>query len=187
MVEELVLPDHGPGCLTSVMPYLVGMGQRPEVLGAAGGSATQRVLLVLDGLGWDQLQERSAVAPTLAAMAGGPITTVAPSTTATALTSLTTGLEPGEHGVVGYRMVIDGEVMNTLRWGSAAWPDSRSVAPPDEVQPFEPFLGRSVAMVNKAEFATSGFSGRSPAGWSAHRLSDRGHADPRGRPPRSQW
>ena len=33
--------------------------------------------------------------PTLASMAGGPITTVAPTTTATALTSITTGLTPG--------------------------------------------------------------------------------------------
>ena len=34
-------------------------------------------------------------------MTGGPITSVVPSTTATALTSITTGLSPGEHGVVG--------------------------------------------------------------------------------------
>ena len=44
------------------------------------------MLLVLDGLGWEQLQERRHLAPTLASMVGGPITTVAPSTTATALT-----------------------------------------------------------------------------------------------------
>ncbi len=156
---ELVLPAYGKGCLTGLMPYLVGVGNRPATLPADGGTAKQRVLLVLDGLGWDQLVERAAITPTLQACDGGPITTVAPSTTATALTSLTTGLEPGEHGVVGYRMVVEGEVMNTLRWGSAAWPDARKIAPPDHVQPFEPFLGHDVAMVNKAEFRTSGFSG----------------------------
>ncbi|MEZ5379033.1 MAG: alkaline phosphatase family protein [Acidimicrobiales bacterium] len=141
------------------MPYLVGVGQRPDALPLDGASARQRVLLVLDGLGWEQLVERAELTPTLQACGGGPITTVAPSTTATALTSLTTGLEPAEHGVVGYRMVVDGEVMNTLRWGSAAWPDARKVAPPEHVQPFDPFLGRDVAMVNKAEFRSSGFSG----------------------------
>ena len=51
-----------------------------------------------------------------AAMDGGPITTVAPTTTATALTSITTGLTPGEHGLIGYRMVLGGEVLNVLRW-----------------------------------------------------------------------
>ena len=49
-------------------------------------------------------------------MVGGPITSVAPSTTATALTSIATGLTPGEHGVVGYRVAVDHEVLNILRW-----------------------------------------------------------------------
>ncbi len=158
-MHELVLPAYGKDCLTGLMPYLVGIGQRPAALDSGGQSAKQRVLLVLDGLGWDQLVERAAITPTLSAFGGGPITTVAPSTTATALTSLTTGLEPGEHGLVGYRMVIEGEVMNSLRWGSEAWPDARKIAPPEQIQPFEPFLGHDVAMVNKAEFRTSGFSG----------------------------
>ncbi len=159
LVPELVVPDYGDRCLTGVMPYLVGMAPRPAALGDDGRDAATRVLLVLDGLGWEQLQDRRHLAPVLASWQGGPITTVAPSTTATALTSLTTGLEPGEHGLVGYRMVVDGEVLNSLRWGSAAWPDSRAVAPPDHVQPFDPFMGQSVAMVNKAEFRGTGFSG----------------------------
>ena len=57
--------------------------------------------------------------PTLAAFEGGPITTVAPSTTATALTSITTGLTPGEHGLVGYRIDVGGEVLNVLRWATS--------------------------------------------------------------------
>lgn len=155
---ELVLPAYGRGCVTGLMPYLTGVGDRPEVLGANNASASQRVLFVLDGLGWDQLQERTHLAPNLIAMHGGPITTIAPSTTATALTSITTGLEPAEHGVVGYRMVLDGEILNSLRWGSAENPDARSVFPASDVQPYEPFLGHAVAMVNKAEFRSSGFS-----------------------------
>ena len=94
---------------------------------------------------------------------GGAIAAVGPSTPATALTSLTTGLEPAEHGVVGYRMVVDGEVLNTLRWGTKDVPDPRRVMPPEVVQPYAPFLGQSIGnqtigMVNKAEFKTSGFS-----------------------------
>ncbi len=122
------------------------------------GTTKQRVLLVLDGLGWDQLQDRQALVPTLHSMEGGPITTVAPSTTATALTSITTSLTPGEHGIVGYRMVIDGEVLNTLRWGSQETPDARRQIPPDVLQPYDPFQGHEVPLVNRADFRRSGFS-----------------------------
>ncbi len=140
------------------MPYLLpgrrGNGPLPVEI----GTAKQKVLLVLDGLGWDQLQDRQTITPTLHAMSGGPITTVAPSTTATALTSITTSLTPGEHGVVGYRMVVDGEVLNTLRWGSAETPDARRQIPPDVVQPYDPFQGFDVPLVSRADFRRSGFS-----------------------------
>ena len=69
-----------------------------------GRAAPQVVVLVLDGVGWHQLQRRRHLTPTLAGMQGGPIRTVLPTTTATALTSITTGTPPGEHGVVGYRI-----------------------------------------------------------------------------------
>src|SRR5689334_24001224 len=77
--------------------------------------ADQVLFLVLDGLGWDQPQERRAVAPTLAGLQGDAILTVAPSTTGTAMTSITAGLTPGEHGVIGYRVAVDGRVLNVLR------------------------------------------------------------------------
>ena len=70
------------------------------------------VLLVFDGLGWNALQEHKDRLPTIAGMTGGAITTVVPSTTATALTSICTGLTPAQHGVLGYRMVVSGEVLN---------------------------------------------------------------------------
>ena len=67
-------------------------------------------------------------------MEGGPIHSVLPTTTATALTSLRTGLAPGEHGVIGYRMHVHGEVLNVLRWTTAAG-DARQTIPPQKVQP----------------------------------------------------
>ena len=56
------------------------------------GGANQVVLLVIDGLGWEQLQDRASISPTLvrAALTGSAITSVAPTTTATALTSIVT-------------------------------------------------------------------------------------------------
>ena len=112
---------------------------------------------MLDGLGWDQLQERRAVAPTLAAMQGDAILTVAPSTTATAMTSITTGLTPGEHGVIGYRVAVDGEVLNVLRWGVGGR-DAKASIPPDKFQPVDAFLGHRPAIVTRADFRTSGFT-----------------------------
>lgn len=155
-VPSPVLPTFGRGCVTELMSVLVHRGDGGSLPSAPTGSGP-RVLLVLDGLGWEQLQERRHLAPTLTAMAGGPITTVAPSTTATALTSITTGLTPAEHGVVGYRMVVDGEVINSLRW-TAARGDVRASIPPSVIQPTVPFLNEAVTVVTRAEFRKTGFT-----------------------------
>ncbi len=154
-----VLPDYGGACLTGVVPALLGPGREPpEWLPEPAVGASQVVLLVLDGLGWEQLATRWALAPTLAAMAGGPITSVVPTTTATALTSLVTGSPPARHGVVGYRIRTPaGEVLNVLRWTTPSG-DARERVPPDGVQPLEPFLGTKPAVVTKGEFADSGFT-----------------------------
>ena len=107
-----LLPDYGGACVTNVVPALLEPAvDEPAWLPPGVAEADQIVLLVLDGLGWNQLQARRALAPTLCSMAGGPITTVAPSTTATALTSLATGLTPGEHGVIGYRFDVAGALL----------------------------------------------------------------------------
>ncbi len=119
--------------------------------------AHQVVLLVLDGLGYDQLRERAALAPTLSTMATTRITTVAPTTTSTALTSITTGSPPGEHGLVGYKVWVGGEVVNMLRWSSANGDASERIAP-DDVQPITPFLGRAPTVISPREFRGSSFS-----------------------------
>ena len=131
----------------------------------------QAVLLVLDGLGWDQLQDHRHLLPTVASMSGGPITSVAPTTTATALSSIATGLTPGEHGLIGYRMVLGGEILNVLRW-CVGDTDVRRLHPPADVQPFPAFLGLAVPVVSPSELQTSGFSiahlrGSKPVGWRA--------------------
>ena len=158
------LPDYGGACIASVVPTLLGDGPPPEWLPEAAAAASQVVLLVLDGLGWLQLDQRRALAPVLAAMSGGPITSVAPTTTATALTSLTTGLPPAAHGVVGYRVKVGpGAVMNVLRW-RVAGADARQDVPPAEFQPHAVFAGTRPPVVTRAEFAATGFSGAHLAG-----------------------
>lgn len=129
----------------------------PPWLPAAAAGAERIVLLVIDGLGWNQLASRRASTPTLNGMDGGPITTVAPSTTATALTSISTGLPPGEHGIVGYRFAVHGEVLNVLRWSTAAG-DARQTIPPSKMQLHPAFGGQRPPVVTRAEFAGSGFT-----------------------------
>jgi predicted AlkP superfamily pyrophosphatase or phosphodiesterase len=66
-------------------------------------------------------------------------------------------MTPGEHGVIGYRMSIEGEILNVLRWW-ASGRDARDAIPPDKIQPSVPFLGHRPAVVTKAEFKHSGFT-----------------------------
>jgi predicted AlkP superfamily pyrophosphatase or phosphodiesterase len=156
-----VLPDYGGACLDSVVPALLrrGRGNPPAWLPPEAASARQVVLLALDGLGWEQLQSAgAALAPQLSSMAGGPITTVAPSTTATALTSLVTGTPPAQHGVLGYRVATAHGILNVLRWRTPEG-DARQTVPPREFQRLPPFEGQSIPVVTRAEFARTGFTG----------------------------
>jgi predicted AlkP superfamily pyrophosphatase or phosphodiesterase len=158
VAEHPIIPDYRGPCLSNVVPALVNsMPEPPTWLPADVIGAKQVVLLAVDGLGWEQLRERAHTAPTLAGMAGGPIVTVAPSTTATAMTSLTTGLSPGEHGVIGYRIHVHHEILNVLRWSTPAG-DARQSIPPQEFQPLPPFCGTRPPIVTRAEFVNSGFT-----------------------------
>jgi predicted AlkP superfamily pyrophosphatase or phosphodiesterase len=174
-VSEPIIPDYAGANVRGIVPALLGPGSwasdLPGWMPPMVAGARQAVLLVLDGLGWDQLQEHRRWAPTIAAMAGGPITTVAPTTTATALSSISTGLTPGEHGLIGYRIVLGGEVVNVLRW-TADGQDRRRSRPPDDVQRFPAFLGEAVPVVSPVELTTSAFTdahlrGGKQIGWRA--------------------
>lgn len=167
-----VLPDYAGGCIANVAPAILVATSGPAELapvpdwlpdGVAG--ARQVVLLVLDGLGWNQLLERSDLAPTLTSARGidRPITSVAPSTTATALTSIGTGRPPCGHGILGYRMATpDGEVFNVLRWqvGACSPRDARRELPARTVQPLPTFAGFDgpVPVVTRDGFAQTGFT-----------------------------
>lgn len=161
---EPLIPDYDGACLSNVAPALLDRAAEPPAwLPAPAVEARQVVLLALDGLGWDQLEERRHLVPHLAAMTGGDICTVAPSTTATALSSLSLGCAPGDHGIVGYRINVRGDVLNVLRWQTPAG-DARTIIPPDDIQARPPFLGRRPPIVTRAEFAGTGFTGAHLAG-----------------------
>jgi Type I phosphodiesterase / nucleotide pyrophosphatase len=170
-----VLPAYGGASLDGLVPGLLAPpGERPCWLPEPAAGARQIVLLVLDGLGWHQLQDRVSRAPALAGLVGGPITSVVPTTTATALSSIALGCTPAVHGVVGYRVRVQGpsgdEVLNVLRWRTSSG-DARPFLPPTTFQTRPAFGGRSIPVVTHAEFSGSGFTvahlaGSRLIGWS---------------------
>jgi predicted AlkP superfamily pyrophosphatase or phosphodiesterase len=100
--------------MPSIAHHLVGWGD--DVIGLPAGR--RYVVLLVDGLG-DLLLSHAGgtVAPYLTAHRVRSITSGVPSTTVTSLTSLGTGLIPGEHGMVGYSFrEPGGEILNALTW-----------------------------------------------------------------------
>ena len=168
-----VIPDYSGANLTGIIPgcLLGASGRRPNWFPQPLQEAERIVLLVIDGLGYEQLQRHAQIAPNLMSLIGGSITTIAPSTTASALTSLVTGASPAEHGIVGYRMDMGDSIMNSLRWWSDTR-DLRKVHPPATVQPIPPFVGMTIPVVSRAELEGSAFTeahlrGSRPCGWRA--------------------
>lgn len=156
--EAPVVPDYGDRCISRLVPALLGRRDTlPAWLPPRLADVDHVVLLVLDGLGWRQLQERRTIAPTLASMAGGTIHSVAPTTTAVALTSISTGSPPAVHGVLGYRVMTSHGVLNMLRWTTAEG-DMRERLVPEDERRAEPFAGHEVPVITQAVFGRTGFT-----------------------------
>jgi hypothetical protein len=149
---EPVRPNYEGPCISNLVRALRA---REDWVPDAVRDAQSVVLLVIDGLGWNILDGHRSVLPTIAALSGSPIPTVVPSTTTTALTSLTTGLAPAEHGIVGYRLLVEREVLNVLRW-SLPW--GRRPPNPTDFQPRLAFGGEAIPAVTRAEFEATGFT-----------------------------
>ena len=151
---DAVKPDYAGPNVTGVVPALLGV--RPaEWMPAPVAGARASVLLVLDGLGWEALRQFPDRLTELRAFAGGPVTTVVPSTTPAALTSITTGMPPSRHGITGFRLRHERGVLNAIRWQLA---DGGRPPDPEHVQKERVFCGRTVPVVTKAMFRTTGFT-----------------------------
>jgi hypothetical protein len=148
-------PDYGGAWNGGILPALLGGDGPPRWFPGPLREARTVVLLVLDGLGWSMVRDHAEVVPTLAAMEGRAITTAAPTTTVAGLPSIVTGLTPSQHGMVGFRMRVGGEVLSVLRWKTASGdpgPDPRTV------QPHTGFCGVPVPVVTRRSFEGSGFT-----------------------------
>ena len=132
---EQVLPAYGSASLVDLMPsigaHLGVPGCRDDVLGLP--AASRFVVVLVDGLGWNLLRRNARDVPYLASLLGEgrAITVGVPSTTATSVASLGTGLVPGQHGMVGYtsRVPSTGEILNALTWESDPMPSAYQPKP----------------------------------------------------------
>ncbi|GAA3021648.1 alkaline phosphatase family protein [Microbacterium dextranolyticum] len=158
---SLSLPVDPPGArsLTGVVPQLLrslaGDGEWFPAVGSA-------VLVVIDGLGRANLSARAGHARflTSAMTKRDAARTVFPATTATALTSLLTGVDAGVHGIVGYRARIPGTLRapNQLKGWETDGLDPLTWQRAQPLLEREAAAGRPVYVVSKALYRDSGFT-----------------------------
>jgi hypothetical protein len=140
--SELTNPiRYGTAALPDVLTSAAAAAGTPFALTLAIPPNPTVVVIVLDGLGWVSLRANADVAPFLTGLAGRPLTAGFPTTTATSLASIGTGLPPARHGIVGYTTMLPDvtgltEPINWLRWrGSASGRDLIEAVPPELIQP----------------------------------------------------
>jgi predicted AlkP superfamily pyrophosphatase or phosphodiesterase len=146
------LPDARRASLADVVPSLLaGLG----VTGFSDRLGLHPVrgvcLLLVDGLGWNALREHPTDAPFLTSLAENsePIIAGFPSTTATSVSTIGTGVPAGEHGIVGFTFATpDGMLLNALSWhthGGGERMDLREKFIPEDIQPQPTALERAAA------------------------------------------
>ncbi|HEX9622800.1 MAG TPA: alkaline phosphatase family protein, partial [Streptosporangiaceae bacterium] len=126
---EPTLPKYAQSSLDALGTSILAAFGLPDERNPLMLPPADRVcLLVVDGLGWEQLRAHPAAAPFLSelAMNAAPLTAGFPATTATSLASLGTGRPPGQHGVLGYQVAVPGstplKLLNMLRWDASVDP-----------------------------------------------------------------
>jgi len=109
MVSDNIYPDYRGGSIVNLMSsILTAYGASSEIYPVLKhmsaeqlGESRNLVLLVIDGLGYDYLTQHGE-GSVLHQYLRHPITSVAPPTTATAITTFLTGLAPQQHGLTGW-------------------------------------------------------------------------------------
>lgn len=126
--QQPMLPAYSSSSLSDLTP---GIGAHLGVPGYLDDplrlpSAERYVIVLVDGLGFHLVRRAARDAPYLASLLGDAtaITSGIPSTTVTSVTSIGTGLTPGQHGLVGYtsRVPGTGEILNALTWDAPVDP-----------------------------------------------------------------
>jgi type I phosphodiesterase/nucleotide pyrophosphatase len=178
MSEAPVLPAYGSRSLAELVPALLaalraGTSTTAHLTDAGALAeiepAGRVCLLLVDGLGADQLVAHQSDAPFLTSLLGRPpLTAGFPSSTPVSLSSLGTGAPPGAHGVLGVRFEAShGELLDAISWTThrgGRQVDQREELPPERVQPLDTALTRAesagvdVRVVSARAFDGSGLT-----------------------------
>lgn len=154
--EDLLAPPFAAGERPGLLDVLAPLASAPE--------EGRDLVVLLDGVGADLLAEHRALTPTLRRLEGSVerIRTVTPSTTASAMVSLHTGLAPLEHGVLGYLGFepVDRRAVNQLTGAPGLDPHAWMPL----TTPVEAGTRRAV-QVAPAKHARSHLSGVAYRGW----------------------
>jgi hypothetical protein len=113
--DEFTLPNYAGGSIANVPAtvarvlgyHLKGLSALPQEMWQPLGDGIKRVvLLTLDGFGWNLFQSRQDLVTAVSQKATitSQLTSIFPSTTVAALSSLWTGSAPAQHGLVGLRL-----------------------------------------------------------------------------------
>jgi Type I phosphodiesterase / nucleotide pyrophosphatase len=134
LIAQPAVPNYGEGSLPDLArSMLAALGVNWAANPLALPPSPRVCLLVVDGLGWELLRTHQAAAPFLSelAVSGRALTAGFPATTVTSLTSLGTGLPPGQHGMLGYQVAVPGagRLLNGLRWDERVDPLSWQPSP----------------------------------------------------------
>jgi hypothetical protein len=158
-----VEPAYHQRSLGDVVPAVAGALGVPldgDAPGLELPPAPAYVVFLVDGLGARLLTRYAHAAPFLSSLLAGqePGTAGVPSTTATSLTSLGTGLAPGAHGLVGFTSRVPGtdRLLNALLWDKDV--DPLAWQPHPTAFSRLRRTGASVTVVNKREFVNSGLT-----------------------------
>lgn len=104
-----------------------------DYLGCGESPTGRELLFLIDGFGADVLEKYKEHAPTLSALSQPHIiATSFPSTTSTSLATLTTGVMPGAHGMMGYTVRVprsSGRILNSLKWDERVDPENWQPVP----------------------------------------------------------
>ena len=156
-------PAYDSGTLASVLPAVarsIGSRRYAAVPDLGLPPARRAVVLLVDGMGTEQLLRRGGHAPFLRGHLASAVGLDCgfPSTTATSMGSFGTGTPPGAHGLVGYEVLVPGEerIFNELSWERG--PDPRTWQPQRTV--FEELTDEdvTVTLVGPAFFKGSGLT-----------------------------
>ncbi len=192
--RSVVFPDYSGYCISSI----------PSLVAAVFGEDTEDgllarlaepymdyeriVLLVLDGFGYRKAQELFAEFPDSALATLGrtgrhlPLTSVYPSTTVAALTSLSTGVAPLEHGMIGYRLYLreTASITNMIRFTTVgnSRPDSAFAIglDPEALFPQPTFHARMAACGIAAHAVLPGYIANSGLSQALYRGCTQSHA-----------